>query len=63
MSSRQNFDFLDRLIYKIINIKQTKKYNVGQPILGKFQKLCQIVLFIKNSKNHLRNKLFRNTCI
>ena len=24
MSSRQNFDFLDRLIYKIINIKQTK---------------------------------------
>ena len=39
MSSRQNFDFLDRLIYKIINIKQTKKYNVGQPILGKAPKI------------------------
>lgn len=31
--------FLDRLIYKIINIKQTKKYNVGQPILGKAPKI------------------------
>lgn len=58
LTSRQNFDFLNRLIYKIINIKHSGKYLANHVIIGKLFKVISNSSLYEKIMNNIK-KFFK----